>query len=95
MHNTDGVKLTFIHDTKHDDGYVGFLLVNVTCTFVEFCRAGVDFNRVASWFILRPKIPIGYVLEGLGMDIVGIFYAIWYILLSFGIIYDHLLTLVL
>jgi hypothetical protein len=36
--------------------------------------------RVARWLILRPKIPI---LEGLGMENVGIF-------TPFGIIFDHL-----
>jgi hypothetical protein len=43
--------------------------------------------RVARWYIFKPKIPFGKILEGLRMEKVGIFFghlecitAIWYIL---------------
>jgi hypothetical protein len=38
-------------------------------------------GRVARWFILRPKIPIPVYF---GMEYVGIFMAIWYVLQPFG-----------
>jgi hypothetical protein len=56
-------------------------------------------SRVARWYISKPKIPFGYILEGLRIENVCIdilwsfevfynhlacFMAIWYILLSFG-----------
>jgi hypothetical protein len=41
-------------------------------------------NRVARWFILRPKIPISIHFGGPWNG------KCWYILWQFGIIYDHL-----
>jgi hypothetical protein len=31
-------------------------------------------TRVARWYIFKPKIPIWVILEGLEMEMVGIFY---------------------
>jgi hypothetical protein len=33
-----------------------------------------DRIGVARWFIFEPKIQISYILEGLGMENVGVFY---------------------
>jgi hypothetical protein len=44
-------------------------------------------TRVARWFILIPKTQFGYILEGLGMENVGMFYDHLEFLRPFGIIY--------
>jgi hypothetical protein len=44
-------------------------------------------SRVARWFIFR---FFGYILEGLGMENVGIFMTIWCNIWPFGIVYAHL-----
>jgi hypothetical protein len=60
----------------------------------EICEALRRFNlqnspgnRVARCFILKPKIPI---FEGLSLENVDTYMAIWIILRTFGIVYDHL-----
>jgi hypothetical protein len=47
-------------------------------------------NRVARWFIFKPKIPIWV---NFGKKLIY-FMAIWNILLTFGIFYDHLVFFV-
>jgi hypothetical protein len=48
-------------------------------------------SRVARWFILRPKIPIGvYSENSLGLKMFVYFTAVWYNLLQFGITFDRL-----
>jgi hypothetical protein len=50
-------------------------------------RKRLKITRVASWYIYIQKSQLGYILVGLGMEIVGLFYdnlvhfmTIWYIL---------------
>jgi hypothetical protein len=55
-------------------------------------------DRVARWFVFKPKIQIWVNFEGLAMEDVGIFYghlvhfmAFWYILWTFGIVRGNLI----
>jgi hypothetical protein len=43
------------------------------------------WTRVARWFVFKPKIPLWKKFQGLILEYVGTFYAIWNILWTFGI----------
>jgi hypothetical protein len=60
-------------------------------------RGGKGKNRVARWFIFKPKIPIwvNYLGPYLDWKMLKYFMAIWNILGTFGIVYEHFVHFVL
>jgi hypothetical protein len=63
------------------------------CCFLVFAQV---VDRVARWFLFKPKIPNWVNFEGLYLDwkMLIYFMALWNILQAFGIFYDHLVHFV-
>jgi hypothetical protein len=63
--------------------------------FKKGCYDTIGRNRVARWFAFKPKIPIWVNFGGsLNWKMLKYFMAIWNILQTFEIIYDHLVQFV-